>query len=494
MPRLGTSPAEVLRLRAPNFSSEAADARRANGIGPIRLALWIPLLAALGVTLVWAPWLTIVLVASGLSAPALLSHKWSSHWLLWAGSVAVTGTLAVATVATHNLLPLAAPKALLIASSTASAVLWVAQGRRWADHVVVMSSVVALYVGAQSALVGNRGFGFVLVLFTLPLILAGAALGAASGGLPRQLATGLLACAALVAVLKLYQVGGFRTSHIEIGRLLATGLVLAATSRGLPTLMRVSGSVFLFAAAYASGSRSAILMPLLALGIVYGIALVSGKRSWVKILATFLLFGVVLQLHLISPEALLQDRLGSSGDPISAKRQIGAFSLSTLLHSESAHVREHSTYAVAWSQFISHPLTGVGMGVGVAGAGLRYEYAHNMYLELWSGAGLIGVAISGLVTVAVWYGIMGCIRRENYALAALVLLWFLFAQVSGDLNVNRPLFLFCTMACCAINSGTADGTAKANPPGASPAVRPLAGSPGASARRFRVDIPRLFGS
>lgn len=117
----------------------------------------------------------------------------------------------------------------------------------------------------------------------------------------------------------------------------------------------------------------------------------------------------------------------------------------------SSNVGRTERYSLAWDLFSDNPL----MGIGFGGFGDYYRsesgnYAHNLFLEMASELGILGI----LWTVAYFtYLSIKSIKSFNYSniLATLYVVLFSYmilnAMVSGDINDNRVMFSIGSIIC-----------------------------------------------
>jgi O-antigen ligase len=100
-------------------------------------------------------------------------------------------------------------------------------------------------------------------------------------------------------------------------------------------------------------------------------------------------------------------------------------------------------YRVAIAQFEASPLIGVGFTHGVF-ARDGQDYVHNIFLEVASELGLIGLACLAFLLVSVAAALVRARSDWEVAVAGVLLLCaFVAAQTSGNLTINRLFFILC---------------------------------------------------
>jgi hypothetical protein len=100
-------------------------------------------------------------------------------------------------------------------------------------------------------------------------------------------------------------------------------------------------------------------------------------------------------------------------------------------------------YRIAAAQFMASPLTGIGYTRGIYSREGQ-DYAHNIFLEVASELGLVGLACLAIPLLALARALVR--KRSSWELgmgAALLLFMFIAAQTSGNLTINRLFFVLC---------------------------------------------------
>lgn len=101
--------------------------------------------------------------------------------------------------------------------------------------------------------------------------------------------------------------------------------------------------------------------------------------------------------------------------------------------------------ASGWQLFLSNPVFGSGLGSFV-GRVRGYDYPHNVPLEVAGELGLVGVAVLLVPLLAGWVRLVGvgalARSRAVASLAAVVLVYAVVANLSGDLSSARALWIF----------------------------------------------------
>ncbi len=109
-----------------------------------------------------------------------------------------------------------------------------------------------------------------------------------------------------------------------------------------------------------------------------------------------------------------------------------------------------------WANLDANPF-GRGWGSWAMDATIAIGYPHNLFLEAWYEAGLLGL---GALSVAVWLASRRALmlfdrnRFEATLLLGMVAYWVAAAQVSGDFNGNKLLYVSLVAALAPIRDGT----------------------------------------
>ena len=232
----------------------------------------------------------------------------------------------------------------------------------------------------------------------------------------------------------------FAENRIIFGRSVGVGAVVAlgaALTGRLPRNLRVLSLMVGLALAVVtigSASRGAFIS-LGAAGAVMLVLPVAGRRIGTRALAVALLLGVGLLAVIASSGTFGFERLQSLGN-------IGTDTTSLL----RLQAIEYS-----FRQWLSAPLFGVGLQnlqLDVAVGAFRdiLDYPHNMIIETLSQTGIVGLllmaAILGLPVAAV---LRKPQLRSDPVVALLVgvlVFYFVSAQFSGDLQINRYVWAF----------------------------------------------------
>lgn len=149
--------------------------------------------------------------------------------------------------------------------------------------------------------------------------------------------------------------------------------------------------------------------------------------------------GGILRLASLAGLGVLGAPIAWSMSPSDSRDRILNFS-----SGGSANVRE-MFWRNTWDRVSWHPL-GRGWGSWPTESGIdpQFAYPHNIYLEIWFEAGMLALLlIVGITIAAIWRQYLR--RHLSFGPATLFLgalvFWLAGAQVSGDLNSNRPLLV-----------------------------------------------------
>lgn len=86
------------------------------------------------------------------------------------------------------------------------------------------------------------------------------------------------------------------------------------------------------------------------------------------------------------------------------------------------------------------PFLGFGLG-SFASQGSGFEYPHNLFLEVLVDGGIVGLMFLGLFMAYAFSGFRGPMTANNRLRMCALLLFFVAAQVSGDIYDNRNVFI-----------------------------------------------------
>ena len=232
----------------------------------------------------------------------------------------------------------------------------------------------------------------------------------------------------------------FGENHINFGRSVGVGAVVALgaalTGRLRPgwRLLSIAVGVALSIVTVASGSRGAFIS-LGAAGVAMLFLPVAGRGIRSRLVALVLLMGVAVVALLAASGSVGFERLlslGSPGDDVPA-----------LLRAQAIQI--------SFDQWLSSPLFGIGLRdlqvpVSVGTFADVLTYPHNIIMETLSQTGLVGLILL-LAGIAVPLGVVATYTRlrTDPVVAVLVgafIFYFVSAQFSGDLQINRYVWTF----------------------------------------------------
>lgn len=290
--------------------------------------------------------------------------------------------------------------------------------------VNVIALVAGVFVGRNS-----RAFSLVALLWIVLAAITALAL-----------ARGLAAGQVDVAVGGRVSIDA-QNGPIGLGRNAARGILVAVafllTSRRGGRQVLAFATLPLIAVAFiASGSRGPVLGLVIGLAVLLVLTLRDRRaRSRVVVVAFGAVLGAVMVTQLVPGQDVsraLSVLTGSEGG-LSTNGRAGLLS-------------------AAWNAFVTHPLVGTGTG---SFAALRPPelYPHNIFLEIASELGVVGLVLLIVVLAAgaraVWrsYATASAADRPQAALvAALFASAFVNAQFSGDVTTNSDLWLLIGLA------------------------------------------------
>lgn len=223
---------------------------------------------------------------------------------------------------------------------------------------------------------------------------------------------------------------------IELGRAAALAVLVLLLADWLPFSWRIPLLGCTIVGVVASGSRGAIVSLLVGLLAAFlhelrGRLTVSRVRWVLTTLVTgTLIVGTALAalVSLSGSETRSLAQRAAKAEELADIEQVYA--------SQSVVLRTDVLYARAYESFLDRPILGTGMANGVMED--SYAYAHNIYLELAAGAGIAGIAFGVLYTAVI---IGGAFAARSRTAVALPPFFLATAQFSGDLTINRFLFL-----------------------------------------------------
>lgn len=368
-----------------------------------------------------------------LAALYLLAGRWNFSRLSGEPEVAQ----AITDVRSWVVLLLAGASLLVHAPPLAST-------RRWGALTIVLLFALFYYLLASAAWAPDAGLASAKAYDVILVAVATFGLARASRGEPeyvlRWMWSAILALAGVLAALALMTL----VSHG------ATGERLAVLGGGPNTFARLMGLLALAALFFwARRGLSWAFMPLLSVALL--LVLLSGSRGgFVALLAAIVVF---VALEARRPGRLIGGSLvagavfavGTSYTAI-GRAAVDTFErrITQLLLQEQYTAGRDELYRSAYELAMRAPAFGDGLAAFPArGLGV---YPHNLFLEVFCEAGIVGVA---LVVAALTAGAGAALRRtdppDRAAVAGLVFM-LVASQFSGDLYDSRALFAFLVLA------------------------------------------------
>ncbi len=160
------------------------------------------------------------------------------------------------------------------------------------------------------------------------------------------------------------------------------------------------------------------------------------------VLVVAALFGLAAWVYL--EYARTHHLLAGSWLPHNPAAQCGRVAERFVVLGESAGARDNLV-ATGWQLFTQSPVVGSGLG-SFLGLVRGYKYPHNVPLEVAGEMGIIGVAVLLLPLIVGWVRLLGAgVRARSHAIAglmAIVLVFAVVANLSGDLPSARALWIF----------------------------------------------------
>ena len=335
-----------------------------------------------------------------------------------------------------------------IVSASAASILVIRQWRSLASmrftalDLAVLAFLVWHSISATWMPNANYGAGQIpnLLMSTLSVYVAARLLGRLPGPSDRanEVAWGFALLGCSMAVL-LTTEGSFVDGRLRFGDASAVGLAQPFPLAALAALFLVLGTarptyrsiafvcfIVLLYTSIISGTRGAVLA--LAAGMITFFLFASHRQKLIAVMigvlaavvggACFIMMGLGAETTLRVFEL---DSYGSARDASSLDRLIG--------------------YEQAWHLITNSPLFGSGLGSFAYYAG--YDYPHNVFLEIWSQSGAIGIFL--FIFVAILFirrqAIATRLFHETIIIVVLIAAGFMQQQVSFSLPIGKTIFL-----------------------------------------------------
>jgi len=301
--------------------------------------------------------------------------------------------------------------------------LWTKESLLFNANTVAFGRVVAL--------------GFVAGICLLPIALRRPAYGAMAYG-------GVVACATAVAH------STSRGSALEAALCGAFVAVLLVVHRDPTRRFRTGPSVSAVATAVAFLVVSAMTFFPTGRGVQTLIALPSELPQFVQVplLSQSLQTATptASQLRTTSPTARAPSESPTLNTATTSPSPTTSPDPASVYQSDLSLAYRVERYRIAAAQFMSSPIVGLGYTHGVY-ARDGQDYAHNLFLEVASELGLVGLACLAVLLTAGAAALARAVSNwETAILAVLLACTFAMAQTSGNLTINRLVFVLCVGA------------------------------------------------
>ncbi len=238
---------------------------------------------------------------------------------------------------------------------------------------------------------------------------------------------------------------GFYLNPNGTGCALVLGLIFGIGV--LPKKLRVFYSLIVLIGVFLTVSRGAILGWFIVMGIFCKTNLVSRKQLLIWVVGALgfsIIFGSALSGLFDLDELQRSGAITANVDNIRERLEW----LQNPKSEESADIRLE-VVAIAWQMFGDHPWLGNGLGStdNIHGLGIS---THNIYLQLMTDHGIIGVIILPTLVYAVTRNVQGESRSIAWAFGTFIILWGFFSH--NVLEDRVTLISFSLMAAISKNS------------------------------------------
>ena len=274
----------------------------------------------------------------------------------------------------------------------------------------------------------------------VPIVWATYLVGAA--GLVRPVLMGALLASTLSTPFVFLAPQLINEDHVAVGRLFMLGSALSLVFLRRSRVAGVALFIVHILAAFASGSRGAVigavLGPLIAIVISTNDLRTTFRVIVVGAGATFAYLSGYLQLVV---RFVLIDLLGFSESGV-VGRQSRLFEPASLASDQSSVSRLDLGWGPAIERFNERPVTGFGLGASAGPSTEPWFAPHNVWAEGLVSFGLFGFLAVGIFTlVGIWTAMQLGRSQEFMGLAAGILAWMVSIQFSGTLVINRTAYV-----------------------------------------------------
>lgn len=243
----------------------------------------------------------------------------------------------------------------------------------------------------------------------------------------------------------------FSDNYISFGQIIGGAVVIAMSAllsrrnNKIPIKILLIGGIAVGIIAILSSNTRGALIAVVVCAILLVIRLFFLRRRILAILLTTLILGFAYFIL-------------TSNQPIALQSTTNRFlGLLDFWNDRSALARIE-IFQIAWHQFLSSPVWGIGIGnfkMYLGASPIPIEYAHNLFFELLAETGLIGLLLYLFPVISALRIVLSRSFRpqtglSNDWIATGVLMALVFyltsAQTSGDIQINRNLWLFVGLA------------------------------------------------
>lgn len=361
---------------------------------------------------------------------------------------AVAGFVLFLATVPANLAPLPSALNQLFTAAAALMMLFLANRRSiFADSgayvgalMVVAGLIVAhLLFTANTVGIETRQLGDAVrvILIAAPVVVGG--YGVARSGNGYELLVGILAAATVSAPFVLLAPDQIDEHHVAVGQVFMVAAPLSLLAARQSKVLAVSLVSLHLLAAFASGSRGAVL------GAIFGLMFacwasavgVSRIKRGVLFIASAIFFW---QFGERVVGSIFVDLLGFQ-DTVALRRQLRLFDLESLGADQSAAARIDIGLLDGWSRFADRPFFGWGIGASTAPLGEPHFFPHNFFVEAFLSFGIFGgVAALVLIAFVVKWAFKLARNASTVSLAGAIAASLFSIQISGSFALNRSTY------------------------------------------------------
>lgn len=244
-------------------------------------------------------------------------------------------------------------------------------------------------------------------------------------------------------------IGFNNANYLSIGRTVSIGAIVLLfyninnNTKTIKIITLISFIIVVFAL-FSSGSRMPILSTMFTLIISIIYLILIGKLKMNK-QANFIRIAIIsLGFVIVFIWAFIKGYFNTT---------ITRFSVLLESGGGASALGRIDRFNEAFSMWLSNPILGQGFGsFGEFYANGTHDYPHNLFLEILSELGIVGIVVVCILFLLSIIEIRKLIKNENIrksnlfmTVVAVFILTFLNSMVSGDINSNRIMFTFLSL-------------------------------------------------